>query len=109
MTSKESVTEGKNNVFEDLEVLNPIESEIKVEVALKIMSIISHRHLKQEEAASILGLTQNKISNLKRGKLKGFSLAKLFEILNKLDRNIEIRIKTKSRSQETGVTELVYS
>jgi len=108
MLLKESIEEGQDNIFKDLDVSNPTEKQLKAKVALKVNSIIAHRHLKQNGAASLLGLTQNKISDLHRGKLRGFSLAKLFEILNKLDRDIEIKIKLKAKSKQKGVTQLIY-
>lgn len=44
----------------------------------------------------MLGISQPQVSNLKRGNLKHFSVERLFDLLNALDRDIEIRIKKKN-------------
>ncbi len=99
--------EGSDNIFEDLGVSQPEEKLLKTKLVFAINSIIGHRHLTQVEAAEILGLTQNKISDLHRGKLKGFSVEKLFVILNRLNRDIDIRIKRAPKSRVLGEIHLV--
>jgi predicted XRE-type DNA-binding protein len=99
--------EGSENIFEDLGVSQPEEKLLKAKLVMAINSIVDHRHLTQVEAAELLGLTQNKISDLHRGKLKGFSVEKLFVILNRLNRDIDIRIKRAPRSRVLGEVRLV--
>ncbi len=99
--------EGSENIFEDLEVSQPEEKLLKTKLVFAINSIIGHRHLTQVEAADILSLTQNKISDLHRGKLKGFSVEKLFVTLNRLNRDIDIRIKRTPKSRVLDEIHLV--
>jgi predicted XRE-type DNA-binding protein len=65
------------NVFADIGLDAPEERLAKSDLALKIAAIISKRNLSQERAATLLGLTQPKVSAILNGKLKGFSLEKL--------------------------------
>jgi len=88
-------TESSGNVFADLGLDNPEELKTKAKIAAAVNSIIKHRHLKQSEASRILGITQPQVSDLNRGKLNHFSVERLFEFLNSLDRDIEIVIKKK--------------
>ena len=81
------------NVFADIGVAEPVEALAKAELARKVGSIIKHRHLKQAEAAKLLGIDQPKVSRLLRGQLKEFSMTKLLDFMLRLDRDIEIRIK----------------
>lgn len=94
-TGKITVTESSGNVFVDLGCKNPDEKKLKAKIAASINSIIKHRHITQKEAAKVIGVTQPQISDLKKGKLKHFSVERLFEILNALDRDVEIIIKKK--------------
>lgn len=60
--------------------------------ALKIQQLIERKGVTQSEIAPLLGLDQPKVSNLMRGRLTGFSVERLFDILNRLGHNIEIHI-----------------
>jgi len=86
------------NIFADIGAPEPAEALAKAELARKIGSIITHRHLNQTEAAKLLGVDQPKVSRLLRGQLKEFSMTRLLDFMLKLDRDIEIRIK-KHRSE----------
>lgn len=81
------------NVFEDIGVDNPAEALVKAQLASKIVSIIKHRHLKQKDAALVLGIDQPKVSKLQRGQLRDFSLQRLIGFVMLLDRDVEIVIK----------------
>ncbi len=88
------------NVFEDLNINDPVEVLAKAELARRISSIIKHRHLKQKEAADLLDIDQPKISKLVRGQLKDFSIERLMSFIMKLDRDIEIIIKKRPKNRE---------
>ena len=94
--AKEKVVESSGNVFADLGLENPDDLKLKAKIAMAINSIIKHRRITQKEAAKELGITQPQVSDLKRGKLDRFSIERLFELLNALGRDVEIRIKKKS-------------
>jgi predicted XRE-type DNA-binding protein len=95
-TEQIAVTESSGNVFADLGCKNPGELKVKAKIAAAVNSIVKHRNITQVQAAAVLGISQPQVSNLKRGNLKHFSVERLFELLNALDRDIEIRIKKKS-------------
>lgn len=54
--------------------------------------LIEERKLTQTEAADLLGVKQPEISRLKNGKFNHYSVARLMTFLNRLNRDIEIRI-----------------
>jgi len=66
-------------------------------------SIISKKKWSQEKAASVLNVTQPKISLLSRGQFSGFSLGKLINLLSKLNQDIEIVVKNRSSSKRNHV------
>jgi len=87
------------NVFADLGLPNPEELLAKAELAAKVISEIRRRRLTQMQAASLLGIDQPKVSALKQGKLDGFSIERLMRFLLKLDRDVVIMIRQKSRAR----------
>ena len=102
---KEDYIIGSGNVFKDLGFENPEEELAKVKLASVINSLIEKRALTQKEAGEILGVNQPKISALKNGRLKGFSIERLFSYLEKLDQHIEITITDKSKARaKPGIT-----
>ena len=102
MARKIKVTPGSGNVFADIGVENPEESLTKAKIASRIYEILKARRLTQAASAKLLGIDQPRVSDLVCGRLKRFSTEKLFEFLNALDQDIEIRIKPKSRSSKCG-------
>lgn len=95
------------NVFADLGIPEPEEALAKADLAYRISSIITHRHLTQKEAAELLDIDQPKVSALMRGRLGGFSTDRLLRFLNALGRDVEIRVKRTSRTRTYGRTHVV--
>ncbi|MCZ4260872.1 helix-turn-helix transcriptional regulator [Limimaricola sp. G21655-S1] len=90
---------GSGNVFADLGLDDAPELKLKAAIVGQINSILHHRHLTQVQASELLGLPQPKISALRNGKLHGFALEKLLEIMMKLDRDVEIGFSKSSRKE----------
>ena len=85
------------NIFEDMGLANADERLAKAKIAVIINKILEERGLTQKEAGKILGINQPKVSALKNGRLKGFSIERLFSYLEALDQHIEITITDKSK------------
>lgn len=102
-------TVSRGNVFADLGLPESDELIAKAELARQIMSIATHRHLTQSEAARILGTTQPKVSDLFAGKLSGFSMERLIRFLNALDRDVQIVVSPKPRSRKRATTRVTDS
>ncbi|MBF0454192.1 MAG: XRE family transcriptional regulator [Magnetococcales bacterium] len=99
--------QSSGNVFADLNVSDPEEALAKAMLASRISDIITHRHLTQAQAAEILGIKQPHVSDLVRGRLKHFTMDRLFRFLNALDRDVQIVIKKKPRSKPAARTFVV--
>lgn len=80
------------NVFKDLGFPNPEEEYMKVRFAAIIYDIITKRGFSKSEAAKILGISKNELSNLMKGRLADCCLDHLLSYLRKLDHDIEIVI-----------------
>lgn len=97
------------NVYEDLQVNDAAAMQVKAGLASKIADIIRHRRLTQQQAAEILGIPQPKLSGLLRGQFRGISEAKMMECLNRLGRDVEIRIRKVPRGHAQGQTRVTLS
>jgi predicted XRE-type DNA-binding protein len=101
---------GSGNVYKDLGFPNAEEMQAKAMLVSKLLSIIEKKNWTQAEAAKILGITQPKISLLKRGQFSGFSMEKLIYFLNKLNQDVKIVIKEKPFSlKHVGHVSVVYT
>lgn len=103
------IEESSGNVYQDLGLPNANEMQIKAQLATKIGEIIKARHLTQIQAAEILGLSQPKLSEMLRGRFRGISEAKMMECLSHLGRDIQIVVKSASRSRKEGRIEVVFA
>jgi predicted XRE-type DNA-binding protein len=86
--------EGSGNVFADLGLANAPELQAKADLAWEIAQTIEERGLTQAEAAQVLGIDQPKVSALIRGRLAGFSMERLYRLLNALGKEVEIVVRT---------------
>ena len=94
MSEDVKVEQSSGNVFKDLG-FSDAEAEralLKADLALEIYNIIEARKLIQAQAGKILGVDPSDISRLKPGDFNRFSVERLFTLLNRFNRNIEIRI-----------------
>jgi predicted XRE-type DNA-binding protein len=82
---------------------------VKAQLATKIGEIIKLRKLTQTQASSLLGMPQPKLSNMLRGRFRGISEARMLECLTLLGRDVQIVVKTASRSRKTGQVSVLFS
>ncbi len=78
------------------------EALAKAEIAVQIASAIGRRGLTQAAAAAKLGVDQADVSDLVRGKLRGFSTDRLIRFLNALGQDVDIVIHTKPHPRRSG-------
>jgi predicted XRE-type DNA-binding protein len=97
-----TITRGSTNVFEDLGYPDAAERQAKLRLAYALNRVVERRALTQAAAATLLGLSQPKVSALRHYKLAGFSVERLMNLLTALDQDIEIVIRQKPRSRKGG-------
>ena len=97
---RERVTRGTGNVFADLGFSDAAERQAKLRLVYALNQVLGARMLSQADAAKVLGVTQPKVSALRRYKLAGFSLERLMNLLTALDQDVEIVIRRKPRSRK---------
>ena len=89
---EEQVKIGTDNIFADLGLPDADERLAKAQLALAISAVVYESGLTQSEVATQAGLTQPQVSSIVRGRLAGFTLDRLFRVLNCLGQDVEIVI-----------------
>lgn len=107
MNTKAKIHKGSDNVFADIGVAYPARVMARAQIMSRIAEIIKERGLTQKSASELLGIPQSKISCLMNGKLSMFSLDRLFELLNALERDVEIIIKPKTKKERVATTHVI--
>lgn len=88
------VTPPSANLFEDLG-FEPVEAEslyVRSKLMIAIHHIISERNLKQRQAAALFGVSQPRISDLKRGKMDAFTIDSLVDMLAKAGMRVKVEV-----------------
>jgi predicted XRE-type DNA-binding protein len=95
---------GTGNVLNDLRIEHAEEQSAKAVLAVKLNDLIEKRGLSQTAAANITGMTQPKVSQVRRCKLQNISLERLMQALVSLDQQVEIVVRPARRAHGAGIT-----
>ncbi|MFC4926210.1 helix-turn-helix domain-containing protein [Delftia deserti] len=101
---RQDSSQGTANVLVDLGFEDAQELSAKTVLAMKLNELMDKRGLSQTEAAGITGMTQPKISQVRRYKLQNISLECLMQALVSLDQQVEIVVRPARRAQAAGIT-----
>ncbi|MBP8804613.1 MAG: XRE family transcriptional regulator [Pseudoxanthomonas sp.] len=96
--------QGTDNVLLDLGFDDAEELSAKAVLAFKLNELIRQRGLSQTEAAAITGMTQPKVSQVRRYKLQNISLERLMHALVSLDQRVEIVVQPARRTRAAGIS-----
>jgi predicted XRE-type DNA-binding protein len=97
------VTPSTGNVFRDLG-FSKEESEhllVRADLLIQVQKAIASRRLKQTEAATILRVTQPRVSDLLRGRIDLFSTDALIDMLARLGVGVRLVVRP-SRSRKVA-------
>ena len=95
---------GVDNVLLDLGFDDAEDLSTKAALALKFNQLIDKRGLSQTAAAELTGMTQPKVSQVRRYKLQNISLERLLQALVSLDQRVEIVVQPARRAHAPGIT-----
>ena len=76
----------------------------KAVLASKFNELVDNRELSQTEVADITCMTQPKVSQVRRYKLKNISLERLMQALVSLDQHVEIVVRPARRTHSASLT-----
>jgi predicted XRE-type DNA-binding protein len=102
-------TRSSGNVFADAGIPNATEHMVKAQVVVVIMDEIKRQGLSQKEAADVMEIKQPDVSRILRGDFTGFGLERLLRLVQKLGRDVVIRIPRAPKNDEHHEGRLVMS
>ena len=97
-------SKGTDNVLADLGFDDAEDLTAKVLLAVKVNDLIARRGLSQAAAAGITGMTQPKVSQIRRYKLQNISLERLMQALVSFDQQVEITVRPARTASAAGIT-----
>ena len=103
MTRKDT-PRGTDNVLADLGFDDAQHLSAKTVLTIKLNELIDQRGLTQIETARLTGMTQPKVSQVRRYKLQNISLERLMQALVSLDQHVEIIVHPARRAHAAGIT-----
>ena len=102
MTDKLELVHGSGNVFRDFGRPHADVEQMKAILAAQIIEVLDDRDLTVRTAQDVTGFAAADFSRIRRAKLDRFTIDRLVEILNKLDRRVEVRVSVQPRSRSGG-------
>jgi predicted XRE-type DNA-binding protein len=103
MTQHKTINEGTDNVLVDLGFEDAEELSAKAVLAVKFNDLIDARGLNQIAVAALTGMTQPKVSQVRRYRLQNISLERLMQALVSLDQQVEITVRPAGRAREARI------
>ncbi len=100
MSDDDTITRSSGNVFADAGLPDADHQLVRAQLVSRIDDIIRARGLSQREAARILDVAQPDLSNLLRGRFRGYSIERLMRMLTAFDCDVSILVTEKGREPE---------
>ena len=97
-------SKGTDNVLADLGFEDAEDLSAKALLAVKLNDLIDSRGISQAAAAEITGMTQPKVSQVRRYKLQNISLERLMQALVSFDQQVEISVRPARPAHAAGIT-----
>lgn len=99
MTKKEKIelVRGSGNVFRDFGDPNADIEQLKAILAAKIIGILDDRKLSTRKAEGLTGVKHSEFVRIRNVKLGRFTSDRLISILNKLDQQVDVKVKVRRR------------
>jgi len=93
---------GSGNIFADLGLPNAEEHQLKAALVVQLGRLIRARKLTQTAAAKLIGVRQPDLSNILRGRYRGYSVERLMRMLTAFEQDIEITVRPRKKTGRTG-------
>jgi predicted XRE-type DNA-binding protein len=91
---------GSDNPFEDVGLPEADTKLIKADLAAEIIAVLRERRLTGTAAAKLAGVQTADISRIRNGDLSRFTTDRLVTILNRLNRQVEVRLTVRAAPTE---------
>ena len=102
MMRKVEIHEAGDNIFADLGLPDAEELRLKSQIVIALRRLVEERKLTQTKAAEVIGIAQPDLSNILRGKFRGYSVERLMRMLTAFEQDVEIVMRPHSKPGEAG-------
>lgn len=106
--SRIEVEVGSGNIFADLGLPDADELLLKAQIVVTLRRLIEARKLTQTAAAKRIGIGQPDLSNVLRGRFRGYSVERLMRMLTAFDQDVEITVRPR-RKKKGGTGEITFN
>ena len=96
------VETGSGNIFADLGLPDAEDMLLKSQIVVELHRLIKERKLTQTAAARRIGIGQPDLSNVLRGRFRGYSAERLMRMLTAFDQDVEITVRPRRRKTGEG-------
>ena len=99
---KMEMQDAQEDIFADLGRPDAQDHYVKAQLIFQMQQIMKARKLTQTAVSKLMGIKQPDVSNLLRGRFRGYSIERILGFLQALDQDIEIVIKPKAANARTA-------
>lgn len=99
MTEEIELIYGSGNIFRDFNRPDADVRQAKVLLACEIARVLDKEKLSTREAAKLTGIDHSEFVRIRKPDLKRFTIDRLITILNKLDQDVDVTVRIKSRDK----------
>ena len=100
MNEEPKLVRGSDNPFADVGLPEADTKRIKADLAAEIVGILRERQLTGAAAARLASVQTADISRIRNADLSRFTIDRLVNILNRLNRHVEVRVNVRPMSAE---------
>lgn len=93
---------GSGNIFADLGLPDAEDMLLKSQIVVVLNRLIKESKLTQTAAAKLIGIGQPDLSNLLRGRIRGYSAERLMRMLTAFGQDVEITVHPRRRKSSEG-------
>jgi predicted XRE-type DNA-binding protein len=104
MNDEINYTVSSGNVFEDIGIPDADLHLVKAKLVNQISRAVWMKQLTQIQVAEIMGIDQPKVSDLLRGKFRGYSVDRLLRFLNALGHDVKIVVSEGQHNEDVKPT-----
>jgi predicted XRE-type DNA-binding protein len=101
MNDNLELVRGSGNIFRDFDMPNPELEHLRATLAAQIIKTLDKRKLSVREAGTLTGINYTEFSRIRRVKLDGFTVDRLWKMLDLLGQTVDVKVKVHPASKQS--------
>jgi len=100
------IVRGSGNLFADFAYANADAEHLKATLAAEIIGVLDDRALSVRKAEELTAIAAADFSRIRQAKLDRFTIDRLMTILNRLDKDVDVKITVRSRRENSAASHM---